>query len=98
MALIQTRHRNCPRLETDLILAINTVTPRTDKLISSKQAHVCHRKGVRKHLSLSLAFIIILKLPEPLLASRSELCSVTLLLLLQTPPTPDYVIPSGKSG
>jgi len=46
-----------------------------------KQAHVYHRKGLKNPLSRSPAFII-LTLPEPLLASKWELCSVTLLLLL----------------
>jgi hypothetical protein len=53
MTLIQTRRRNCPHLETDLILAVSTGTPRIDKLVSSKQAHVCHRRGKRKRLGRS---------------------------------------------
>jgi hypothetical protein len=42
MAGIAMRQRNCLQLELDVILAISTVPPRIENLISSEQAHVCH--------------------------------------------------------
>jgi hypothetical protein len=42
MALIKTRQRNCLQLEPDLILAVSTIPPRINKLISSRQAQVSH--------------------------------------------------------
>jgi hypothetical protein len=42
MALIKTRQRNCLQLEPDSILAVSTIPPRIDKLMSSSQAQVSH--------------------------------------------------------
>jgi hypothetical protein len=42
MALTKTRQRNCLQLEPDLILAVSTIPPRIDKLMSSRQAQVSH--------------------------------------------------------
>jgi hypothetical protein len=42
MALIKTRQRNCLQLEPGLILAVSTIPPRIDKLMSSRQTQVSH--------------------------------------------------------
>jgi hypothetical protein len=42
MALIKTRQRNCLQLEPDLFLAVSTIPPRINKLMSSRQAQISH--------------------------------------------------------
>jgi hypothetical protein len=42
MALISTKQGNCMQLKPDLNLAVSTIPPRIDKLMSSRQAQVSH--------------------------------------------------------
>jgi hypothetical protein len=42
MAVIKSKQRNCLQLESDLVLAVSNVSPRIEKLMSRKKAHVSH--------------------------------------------------------
>jgi hypothetical protein len=42
MEIIKSKQRNCLELESDLALAVSNVSPRIEKLMSGKKAHVSH--------------------------------------------------------
>jgi hypothetical protein len=42
VAVIKCKQRNCLQLESDLVLAVSNVSPRRERLMSGKNAHVSH--------------------------------------------------------
>jgi hypothetical protein len=42
MVVIKNKQRNCLQLESDLVPAVSNISPRIEKLMSGKKAHVFH--------------------------------------------------------